>query len=200
MTKTYLLWQCNSKSIINVCHAFSLLSASSAVGIKAKHRVITSRASQQTCSSSMSGSFPAFVCENKQECTKWVQKTIPRNPTGSKVYHQTQTQTTALYTEWLPVPSNALRSEPKHCVGWLELPEFCFSLEDFKHELMETAVKYNNCRQQLHQLVLLGAFISLNLWFCLGFFYFVFLYHSKMAFKTWKTLLLKQRKAIVLYN
>lgn len=105
VTKTYLLWQCNSKSIINVCHAFSLLSASSAVGIKAKHRVITSSASQQTCSSSMSGSFPAFVCENKQECIKWVQKTIPRNPTGSKVYHWTQTQTTALYTKWWSLPS-----------------------------------------------------------------------------------------------
>lgn len=52
--------------MINVCHAFSLLSASNAVGIKAKHKVITSKASQQTCSSSMSGSLPAFVCKVNQ--------------------------------------------------------------------------------------------------------------------------------------
>lgn len=85
--KTYLLWQCNSKSMINVCHAFSLLSASSAVGIKAKHRVITSNASQQTCSSSMSGSFPAFVCENKQKEHKvGMEKKAQRKPSSFQVY------------------------------------------------------------------------------------------------------------------
>lgn len=48
---------------MNVCQAFSLLRASKAVGIKAKHNVITSNASQQTCSSSKSGSLPALVCK-----------------------------------------------------------------------------------------------------------------------------------------
>lgn len=48
---------------MNVCQAFSLLRASKAVGIKAKHNVITSNASQQTCSSSKSGSWPALVCK-----------------------------------------------------------------------------------------------------------------------------------------
>lgn len=58
---TYLLWQCSSKSMMKVCQAFSLLSVSRAVGMRAKHNVITSRASQHTCSSSPSGSFAAFV-------------------------------------------------------------------------------------------------------------------------------------------
>jgi len=48
---------------MNVCQAFSLLRVSKAVGIKAKHNVITSIASQQTCSSSKSGSLPALVCK-----------------------------------------------------------------------------------------------------------------------------------------
>lgn len=58
---TYLLWQCRSKSMIKVCHAFSLLSVSRVVGVRAKHNVITSKASQHTCSSSPSGSLAAFV-------------------------------------------------------------------------------------------------------------------------------------------
>ena len=63
-TITYLLGQCNNKSMINVCQAFSLLSASRAVGTRAKHRVITSNASQQTCSSSTSGSWLGLlVCK-----------------------------------------------------------------------------------------------------------------------------------------
>ena len=45
----------------NVCQDFSLLRASRAVGIRAKHNVITSNASQQTCSSSMSGPLLALM-------------------------------------------------------------------------------------------------------------------------------------------
>lgn len=52
---TYLLGQYNSKSMTNDCQDFSLVSESKAVGIKAKHNVITSKASQQSCSSSTSG-------------------------------------------------------------------------------------------------------------------------------------------------
>lgn len=58
---THLLWQCSSKSMMKVCQAFSLLSVSKAVGMRAKHSVITSKASQHTCSSSPSGSLAAFV-------------------------------------------------------------------------------------------------------------------------------------------
>lgn len=48
--------------MMKLCQAFSLLSVSRAVGIRAKHSVITSKASQHTCSSSPSGSLAAFVC------------------------------------------------------------------------------------------------------------------------------------------
>lgn len=52
--------------MMKVCQAFSLLSVSSAVGMRAKHSVITSKASQHTCSSSPSGSFAAFVYKEKE--------------------------------------------------------------------------------------------------------------------------------------
>lgn len=90
-TITHLLWQCSSRSIMKVCQAFSLLSASSAVGIRAKQRVMTSRASQHTCSSSASGSLPALVCgishitgvniesDSYQSITHWVSSNIGKN-------------------------------------------------------------------------------------------------------------------------
>ena len=73
--------------MMKVCQAFSLLRVSRAVGMRAKHRVITSRASQHTCSSSPSGSLAALVCSKNQsqEAFHWVIRAADSHAEGKRV-------------------------------------------------------------------------------------------------------------------
>lgn len=92
----------------------------------------------------------------------------------------------------------ALRPKPKHCVGWLEncashrrIP----SMNLWRQKLNRKLVG------KLPQLVLWGVFscFASRVLFVWDFVLFFFITQN-MEFKAWKLLLLKQRKAIVLYN